>query len=95
MLRRQWVAVRLAAVRVAVDGDRATALADAVLASGGAGKALSDLLPAEATAHRFECRLEREPDGWRIVTAAWRAIPLAEAVLGDEGGAAAAPPAPR
>jgi hypothetical protein len=84
VLRRQWVAVRLAGVRVAVEGDRATARVDAVLAGGGAGKSLADLLPAEADAHRFDLRLEREAGGWRIVTAAWRAISLAEALAGDE-----------
>ena len=88
VLRRQWVAITLAGVRVAVEGDRATARVDAVLAGGGAGKALVDLLPAEADAHRFDLRLEREADGWRVVTAAWRAISLAEALAGDE-----APPA--
>jgi len=89
VLRRQWVAVKLAGARVTVEGDRATAQVDAVLASGGAGKALADLLPAEATAHRFDCRLERERDGWRIVGADWRAIPLGEALAGADG---AAPP---
>jgi len=90
VLRRQWVSVTLAGVRVAVDGDRATAQVDAVLASGGAGKQLVDLLPAEASAHRFDCALEREPDGWRVVQAAWRSVPLAEALAGGD----APPPGP-
>lgn len=87
VLRRQWVAVKVAGARVAVEGDAATAQVDAVLASGGAGKALADLLPAEATAHRFDCRLAREADGWRVVTAEWRPIPLGEALAGDGGDA--------
>ncbi len=86
VLRRQWVAVKVAEARVAVDGEQATAQVDAVLASGGAGKALADLLPAEASAHRFDCRLSREAEGWRVVSAAWRAIPLEEALAGGDGG---------
>jgi hypothetical protein len=89
VLRRQWVAVKVAGARVTIEGDAATARVDAVLATGGAGKALADLLPAEATAHRFDCRLEREAEGWRVVTATWQAVPLGEALAGDAG---AAPP---
>jgi hypothetical protein len=88
VLRRQWVAVKVAGARVAVDGDSATAQVDAVLASGGAGKALADLLPAEASAHRFDCRLAREAEGWRVVSAGWRAIPLEEALGAGDGAAA-------
>jgi hypothetical protein len=83
VLRGEWVSVSVAAARVAVDGDRARAAVDAVLARGsGKGKSLEALLPGEASAHRFLCRLEREGPGWRIVEAEWRAIGLAEAVAG-------------
>ncbi|WP_242346761.1 nuclear transport factor 2 family protein [Anaeromyxobacter terrae] len=90
VLRGEWVGVSISGVRVAVDGDRATAVADAVLSrSLGAGKALVDLLPGEASAHRFDLVLEREAGGWRVVGARWRAIPLADAIEGPP-----APPAP-
>jgi hypothetical protein len=55
---------------------------DLVLARSGAGKAIVDLLPGEASAHRIDCRLEREEGTWRIVSAAWRPIGLAEAAAG-------------
>jgi hypothetical protein len=55
---------------------------DAVLARGAKGTPLAALVPGEASAHRFECRLEREPDGWRIVEASWRAVDLADAIAG-------------
>ncbi len=83
VLRGEWVSVSIAGARIAVEGDVARANVDAVLARGGAaGKALASLLPGEASAHRFSCRLEREPDGWRIVEAAWRAVELADALSG-------------
>jgi hypothetical protein len=83
VLRGEWVSVSIAGARVAVAGDAARANVDAVLARGsGKGKALEALVPGEATAHRFACRLEREPDGWRVVEADWRAIGLSEALAG-------------
>jgi hypothetical protein len=83
VLRGEWVSVSVAGARIRVDGDRARANVDAVLARGGAkGKPLAALLPGEASAHRFACRLEREADGWRIVEATWRAVDLAEALAG-------------
>jgi hypothetical protein len=81
-LRGAWVGVKLAGLQVAVDGDGAAAVADVVLARGGAGKALADLIPAEASAYRVDCRLEREAEGWRVVEASWRAVPLGEALAG-------------
>jgi len=83
VLRGEWVSVSIAGARIAVDGDRARANVDAVLARGsGKGKALEALLPGEASAHRFACRLEREGEGWRIVEADWRRVDLAEALTG-------------
>ena len=83
VLRGEWVGVSISGVSVAVDGERATAIADAVLSrSIGGGKALVDLLPGEASAQRFDLALEREPEGWRVVGARWRPIPLADAIAG-------------
>jgi hypothetical protein len=89
VLRGEWVSVSIAGARVLVQGDRARANVDAVLARGGArGKALVALLPGEASAHRFACSLEREEDGWRIVEARWRPLELQEALAGppEPGG---------
>ncbi len=89
VLRGEWVSVSVAGARIAVAGDAARATVDAVLARGsGKGKALEALVPGEATAHRFACRLEREPAGWRIVEADWRPIGLAEALAGPPEPAA-------
>ena len=83
VLRGEWVSVWIAGARIAVAGDAARANVDAVLArASGKGKALEALLPGEATAHRFACRLEREGDGWRIVEAEWRPIGIAAAIAG-------------
>lgn len=82
VLRGEWVSVSVAGARVRLDGDRARANVDAVLARGAKGRPLASLLPGEASAHRFECRLERERDGWRIVEATWRAVDLADAIAG-------------
>lgn len=81
-LRGEWVSVSVAGARVVVDGDRARASVDAVLSRGAKGKALAALLPGEASAHRFAFRLEREPEGWRVVEASWRPVDLAEAIAG-------------
>jgi hypothetical protein len=87
VLRGEWLSVSISGAEVRVDGDAARATVDAVLArAAGKGKAVGALLPGEATAHRFDCRLEREEGEWRVVSAEWRPIGLAEALAG--------PPAP-
>jgi hypothetical protein len=86
VLRGEWVAVQVAGIAVAVEGDRARATVDVVTARSGKGRAVADLLPQEAAAHRIACRLERESGDWRIVGAAWTPITLGEALAG--------PPAP-
>ena len=83
VLRGEWVSVTVAGARVSVEGDAARATVDAVLARGAAGgKPLAALLPGEASAHRFACRLAREAGGWRVVEAEWRPIDLAAALAG-------------
>jgi hypothetical protein len=81
-LRGSWLVVRIAGLRVEVTGDRARAVLDLVASRAGAGKALADLLPADGSAWRIDGRLEREPEGWRIVTATWAEESLADALTG-------------
>ena len=81
-LRGEWVSVTIAGAEVAVDGQVARATVDLVLARSGVGKALSDLLPAEASAWRIDCGLELEEGEWRVVEADWRPVALAEALAG-------------
>jgi hypothetical protein len=91
VLRGEWVSVAVAGSRVLVEGDAARATVDAVLARGGAeGKSLAALVPEEASAHRFTCALAREADGWRVVSAEWRAISLGDALAGPPDPAAPA-----
>lgn len=83
VLRGEWVSVTVSSARVAVAGDAARANVDVLLVRGsGKGKAVQALLPGEASAHRFRCGLEREPEGWRVVEAEWRPIGLADAIAG-------------
>jgi hypothetical protein len=82
VLRGEWVSVSVTTPRVRLDGDRARANVDAVLSRGAKGKALAALVPGEASVHRFALRLEREPEGWRVVEASWRPVDLAEAIAG-------------
>ncbi len=82
VLRGEWVSVTIAGIAVTVEGDAARANVDVVTARSGKGKALADLVPQEASAQRIACRLEREPDGWRVVRASWSAVPLDEALAG-------------
>jgi hypothetical protein len=65
-----------------VEGDSVSAGVDVVMARSGKGARLSDLLPQDARAERFDCRLEREGGEWRVVSAARRPISLAEALAG-------------
>ncbi len=81
-LRGAWVAVSVAGDRIEVEGDRARAALHAVAVRSGRGRALSELLPQEATALRIDARLEREDGAWRVVGASWREIPLPEALAG-------------
>jgi len=88
VVRGEWVSVTIAGASIAVEGDAARANVDAVLARGGASaKPLAALLPGEASAHRFACRLAREEDGWRVVAAEWRPIDLAAALAGPPDAA--------
>ncbi len=81
-LRGEWVSVTVAGTRVQVDGDAARATVDVVMARSGKGRALADLLPAEASASRIACELAREEGEWRVVSARRRPISLAEALAG-------------
>lgn len=92
----RWLVVRVAGLRVDVTGDGARAVLDLVASRAGAGKAVADLLPADGNAWRVDCRLEREPEGWRVVGASWVAESLADALAGPaspEPGAEPAEPA--
>ncbi len=78
--RGEWVSVTISGARVQVDGDAADAVVHVVLARGGRGRSLADLLPADASASRLTCRLEREDGAWRVVSASRQPIALAEAL---------------
>jgi hypothetical protein len=82
VIRGDWVSVSIGGISVAVEGARARANVDLVMARGGKGKAVADLLPEEGSAHRLGCALEREEGGWRVVGATWAPISLAEALAG-------------
>jgi hypothetical protein len=82
VLRGDWVSVSVAGLAVVVEGDAARANVDVVTARGGKGKAVADLLPEEAAAHRIACRLAREGSDWRVVGAEWAHITLGEALAG-------------
>jgi hypothetical protein len=71
-LRGSWTAVMPVAAKVEVAGDRATAEVDAVLVRGGQGEGVAARLPEAGDAWRIDASLEREKDGWRVVSARWR-----------------------
>ena len=72
VLRGSWNAVVPMSVRVKVDGDRAEATFDAALIRGGKGEGLAARLPEAGDAWRIEATLEREKEGWKVVSARWR-----------------------
>jgi hypothetical protein len=81
VLRGEWVSVTVAGSRVRAQGDVAEAVVDVVMARSGPGR-LADLAPADASASRITCRLEREEGSWRVVAAARRPLSLPEVLTG-------------
>lgn len=82
LLRGSWVGVTVSGDAIAVDGDSARAVVDVVMVRSGKGKALTEVLPEQATVHRFSVKLKREADGWRVTSAGWRPISLEDAIAG-------------
>jgi len=72
VLRGSWNAVIPVATRVQVDGDRAQAVVDAALVRGARGEGIAGRLPEAGDAWRIEAALEREKEGWRVVSARWQ-----------------------
>jgi hypothetical protein len=71
-LRGSWNAVIPVATRVQVDGDRAEAVVDVALVRGGRGEGIAGRLPEAGDTWRVEAGLEREKEGWRVVSARWQ-----------------------
>jgi hypothetical protein len=82
VLRGSWVSVIVTGASIDVQGDAASAVVDVALSQGGKGRTLAELLPEQATLHRFACRLAREREGWKVTAATWRAISLDDAAAG-------------
>jgi hypothetical protein len=72
VLRGSWNAVVPVSVKVKIDGDRAETTFDAALIRGGKGEGLVARLPEAGDAWRIEATLEREKEGWKVVSARWR-----------------------
>jgi hypothetical protein len=80
---------------VRVEADRAAAVVDVALARGAGKPSLAALAPAEASVYRFDVRLVREPEGWRVVAAGWKPLELADALAGPpEPGEPGSSPGP-
>lgn len=82
-LRGSWNAVLPVAARVEVAGDRALAVVDAALVRGGKGEGVMARLPEAGDTWRIDASLEREKDGWKVVSARWRRISAAEGLTGS------------
>jgi hypothetical protein len=92
VFRGEWVTLSIAGLQVDVDGARAKAVLDVVMARSGKGADLAALLPGDAAANRFSVALEREQEGWRIIGATRREVGIRELLEGTRGGAAGASP---
>jgi hypothetical protein len=84
VLRGTWVSVTIAGTKIDIRGDLARAAADVVLSRSGKGTPLAELLPVQASVHRFLLDLAREEGKWKVVGARWRPVTLEEAVVGPE-----------
>jgi hypothetical protein len=77
-LRGSWNAVVPLSTRVQVDGDRAEAVVDAALLRGARGEGIAGRMPEAGDTWRIDAVLEREKEGWRVVSARWRRTGMAE-----------------
>jgi len=84
VLRGTWVSATIAGAKVDVRGDLARAACDVVLSRSGKGTPLAQLLPEQASVHRFLLDLAREGGKWKVVGARWRPVTLEEAAAGPE-----------
>jgi hypothetical protein len=91
VFRGEWVSVAVAGAAVEASGDAGRAAVDVVLSRSGKGAPLRELLPEQATVHRFLLTLAREPAGWKVTAARWRPITLAEAADGPALAPAGSP----
>jgi len=82
ILRGGWLSASIAKANVLVEGDAASAVVDVLLAQAAGARSLADLAPGEASVHRFDVRLAREPDGWRVTAARWAPVELSDALAG-------------
>ncbi|HET8733064.1 MAG TPA: hypothetical protein VFM45_04730 [Anaeromyxobacteraceae bacterium] len=83
VLRGSWNAVVPVATRVEVAGDRAEAVVDAALVRGARGPGVLGKLPESADTWRFEIALEREKEGWKVVSGRWRPVSAREGLTGE------------
>jgi uncharacterized protein YneF (UPF0154 family) len=84
VLRGTWVSVTLAGTKIDVRNEVARAACDVVLSRSGKGTPLAELLPEQASVHRFLLELAREDGKWKVVGARWRPVSVEEAVAGPE-----------
>ena len=56
---------------------------DAALVRGGKGEGIVARLPEAGDTWRIDAALEREKDGWKVVSARWRRITAAEGLTGS------------
>lgn len=83
VLRGSWNVVIPVAAQVRVDGDRAEATVDVALVRGGSGAGMAGKLPEAGDTWRVEAGLAREKGDWRVVTARWRRVGMAEGLTGN------------
>jgi len=86
VFRGEWLTISIAGLQVELDGARAKAVLDVVMARSGKGADLASLLPGEAAANRFSVALEHGAEGWKIVGATRREVGLRELLEGTHGG---------
>jgi hypothetical protein len=91
VVRGDWLSVSIAGAAVEASGDAGRAEVDVVLSRSGKGTPLRELLPEQATVHRFQLTLAREAGGWKVTAARWRPITLAEAAAGPALAPAGSP----
>jgi hypothetical protein len=74
----------ISGAKVGVQGDDARGVVDVIMSRSEKGRPVAELLPEQATVHRFSLRLAREDSGWKVTSAAWRPISVEEALAGPE-----------
>lgn len=72
--RHQKVSVYMPNIDIMVNGEKASALFQAILTGRGTGEAAGGILPEALGAYNFEVLLAKEDGSWKVTSAKWERV---------------------